>query len=100
MRLVEHNMDLGESIFVKCDCGCNVLEINSDEEYNQFNFTIWSSHGATKPLSKKERIRWCEQVMKTGKPWADYTIVNKKDAQRIVKFLNKYLLKYGKTKKD
>jgi hypothetical protein len=39
--------------------------------------------------------------MKTGNPWADHTIVTKKDAQRITKFITKYLkLKKPKMVKD
>lgn len=89
-----------ESIFIKCDCGaCNVIEFNSDIELETFNIAIWNPlHSGNRPMSKKERIRWCEHVMKTGKPWADHTIVNQKDAQRIVKFLTKKLTEYGKKK--
>ena len=90
-----------ESIFVKCNCGgCSTLEINSDDEYKEFYIAVWVQHPGTSPMSKKERIRWCEHVMKTGKPWADHTIVTQTDAQRIVKFLTKKLNKYGKTKKN
>jgi len=92
---------MGESIYVKCDCGgCSVLEINFDDwgDDPKFNFSLWVQHPGTRPMSKKERIRWCEQVMKNGKPWADHTIVTPEDAHRIVKFLNKYLTQHGKKK--
>jgi hypothetical protein len=83
-----------ESIFVKCECGgCSVLEFNYDDELKNFNVALWINHPGTRPMSKKERIRWCDHVMKTGKPWADHTIVTKKDAHRIAEFINKYLLK-------
>lgn len=88
-------MDIDDSIFIKCSCGgCNVLEINAnnfdEKEELQFNFSMWVAHSGERPLSKKERIRWCEHVMKTGKPWADHTIVTRKDARRIVEFMSKY----------
>lgn len=88
-----------ESLFVKCHCSCNVVEFEFDDLDNddiQFNISMWSNHYGLKPLSKKERIRWCDHVMKTGNPWADHTIVTKKDAQRIVQFLTKHI--NGKTK--
>lgn len=92
-----------ESIFVKCACGCSLLELNydnwCDDIEKQFYIALWESHPGSRPMSKKERIRWCEEVMKTGKPWADHTIVNIEDAQRIVKFLNKYIAQNGKNKK-
>lgn len=90
------------SLFIKCECGgCSVMEINFDsitDEHGQFNFALWVNHPGESPLSKKERIRWCEHVTKTGRPWADHTIVSPNDAQRIVDYLNKYL-KYGKKSK-
>lgn len=97
-------MDQGKSIFVKCNCSeCSILEINYDKfigDKGEFYFSIWVQHPGTRPMSKKERIRWCEHVMKTGQPWADHTIVSMKEAQRIAQFLNKYTSQYGKTKKD
>jgi hypothetical protein len=91
-----------KSIFVRCQCGgCSLLEINCDTFMNDnptFNMTMWVNHPGRTLISKKERIRWCERVMKTGNPWADHTIVSSEDAQRIVQFLTKYLHKHG-TKK-
>ena len=87
-----------ESIFLKCECCCNVIEVEYDPEVDQFYTTVWESSAGHKPLTKKERIRWCEHVMKTGRPWADHTIVNKQNARRLVKFLTKYL-DHGKAKR-
>jgi hypothetical protein len=88
---------MNDSIFVKCNCGsCNVVEFNIDEDLDCVNIAVWEPRSTAKPLPKKERIRWCDHVMKTGNPWADHTIVNRKDAERIVKFLTKYL-EHGKT---
>jgi hypothetical protein len=95
-----------ESLFVKCTCGgCSVLEINFDDDFGDdpsFNIALWIQHPGVRPMSKKERLRWCEHVMKTGKPWADHTIVSPHDAQRIANFLNKKLTKpqNGKAKRS
>ena len=89
---------MSDSIFIKCECGeCNVVEFNVDDELNYVNIAVWENRSTSNPLPKKERIRWCDHVMKTGNPWADHTIVSRKDAERIVKFLTKYL-EHGKTK--
>ena len=96
-------MTKSESIFIKCDCGgCSILEINSDkfdDSELQFNFSLWIQHPGRSIMSKKERIRWCDNLMKTGNLWADHTIVTKKDAQRIIKFLSTKLTEYGKKRK-
>ncbi len=96
-------MDEQDSIFVKCHCCCSVLEIYCDpieDEHYQFNVALWTDYAASRPLSKKERIRWCDHIMKTGKPWADHTIVSKEDAKRIADFLTKKLTQYGKKKSN
>ena len=89
---------MDDSIFIKCQCGgCSVLECNYDDFLDndelQFNFALWIAHSSNRPMSKKERIRWCDHVMKTGKPWADHIIVSNKDAQRLVNFITKHINK-------
>lgn len=92
-------MEHDPSVFIKCDCGgCSVLEVSFDKEYEQFNLAVWVYHPGEPALSKKERIRWCDRIMKTGRPWADHTIVNKQDAQRLAEFLKQHLPR-GKTSK-
>lgn len=86
----------GESMFVKCDCCCNLLEINFDFELKHFSIAMWTSGDGIRPLPKSERIRWCEHIMKTGNPWADHTIVSQQDARRIAKFVTKQLAQHGK----
>lgn len=88
-----------ESIFIKCDCTCNVLEVEYVPNERQFYAVLWDNGHTHTPLSRKERIRWCENIMKTGKPWADSTIVNKQNARRLVAFLNKYI-NHGKSKRS
>jgi hypothetical protein len=93
-------MEPEKSLFIKCNCGgCNVLEFNADDEMEQINVSIWFPSTGQSKLSKKERIRWCEHIMKTGNPWADHTIVNQQDAKRIVEFLTEQLNKYSEKTK-
>jgi len=94
-------MVIDESLFIKCECGgCNILEFEFDNEYGQFNISIWGSSYSQKPLSKKERIRWCDNITKTGMPWADHIIMSKTNAVRLTKFINKKLTQYGKANKN
>lgn len=90
-------MEKNNSIFLKCNCGCSVLEIEYIQDESQFYFSLWDNGHTRKPMTKKERLRWCDHVMKTGNPWADHIIVNKVNARRIVKFLTKHI-KYGDSK--
>jgi hypothetical protein len=93
-----------DSIFLKCQCGgCSLLEMNCDnEESQQFNVSIWKSHPGTRILSIKERIRWCWHILFKGNPWADHTILSKKDALKLSSFIIKHSKstnKYEKTKR-
>jgi hypothetical protein len=67
---------------------------------NDFNVSLWVSPDTRRPLSKKERQRWCDHIMKTGKPWADHTILNKQDARKIAEFILKTLDEYDKKEKE
>jgi len=95
--------DNSKSIFIKCNCGCGVLELEVDDFEDpviQFNISLWTQNINKLPMSKKERIQWCDHIMKTGNPWADHTIISVKDAKRIIDFLTRQLVKYGKKKQN
>ena len=79
-----------KSIFVKCICNCSVIEFQYNHDEESMDVSVWTSHPG-RILSHEERIRWCDHIMKTGDPWADYTIVNKEDAMRIAEYIKKHI---------
>lgn len=86
-----------KEIFVKCQCCCSALEISKDEEEDCFNVALWSYGPLGQQITSwHEKLRWCWNIIKTGMPWSDHTIVTKEDAARIVKFLNSKLNENGK----
>lgn len=78
------------SHFVKCTCTCQMLEA---EVYNYgdgdkgVNFVIWGRGRQGKKLSKKERIRWCQEIMKNGTLWADDIVATNNDARKLAEFI-------------
>lgn len=61
--------------FYECNCytegiGYSVID---DESWHELNLFMWSRgkyyHG--EPLSFRERLRWCWNVIKTGVPYTD-----------------------------
>jgi len=88
-----------KSHFVKCDCGCQQMEVERfDYSYptktgtivkdEGFNFTIWCRGRDGKRIyGWREKFRWCWNILKTGKPWADDIIVTNKRARGIAKFI-------------
>jgi hypothetical protein len=83
--------DESSSVFAKCDCCCSAIEVEFDEELDNFLVALWANGNTSRPLSTKERKRWCEHIMKTGNPWADHTILTKQSARRIAEFIIKKL---------
>jgi hypothetical protein len=57
------------------------------------NFVIWSRGRHGKKLNKKERIRWCQQIMKTGELWADDIIATNEDARKLAEFILQHVPK-------
>jgi len=95
----QNKIDNNDSIFVKCDCCCSTLEFFWDPEENKFEVSVWILPGSDRPLSQKERKRWCDHIMKTGKPWADHTILSPQNAQQLADYITNKLT-YAKDKKS
>lgn len=77
-----------ESIYLKCQCQSSMLECQYDDEFGDFNVTMWQ-RGRNSILSWANRIRWAFSILKTGCPWADDVILNKDDAQKLAKYIAK-----------
>jgi hypothetical protein len=88
------------SKFVKCTCGCNMLEVERYEESyihegnkvidRGWYFVIWGRFREGKKIwGLKERFRWCWNILKTGQPWADDIIATDKDARELAEFILK-----------
>lgn len=87
------------SFFVKCDCCCSMLEFRlDDDDDGQFEVSLWNSPGLTRPMPEEERVRWCKRIMETGDPWADHTILTKKNAKKLAEFILKEIQKPRKIK--
>lgn len=61
-------------VFIKCDCGTELLHIEKDEEYDDIYFSLW--YYGNQPLSIKGKLRWMWAVIK-GQPYPDTVIVSK-----------------------
>jgi hypothetical protein len=86
----EHGFDF-KSHFLKCECGCQVMEI---ERYDYkdgdqgFNFTIWNrGRDGKRIVGWKEKFRWCWRIIKTGNPWADDIIATNQNARGVAEFI-------------
>ena len=81
-------------LFVACSCRSEVLLIEYQEEYHDWNLAMYQSGvGNNNKLKFRERIRWAWNLLRTGKPFTDEVIFQREDIERIVSFLNKTIKK-------
>lgn len=84
-------MKKDKELFIKCECGSEVININKDPDFDEFYISIFRYRHLKPGL--KYRLRYCWHILKTGEPYKDETIINKESAKNIVKFLSKYINK-------
>lgn len=86
------------AVFIMCDCQGHALHIeryvwdDSDPKSPAwFDISIWDRSPATIPFSFRERLRWCWWILRKGRPWADYCIMNEEKAKKISEFIQSQL---------
>jgi hypothetical protein len=77
-----------KTIFLKCACYGHAIEVEYDEESDQYNISIWKYGIESDKLSFKERIRWAWRLFTRGNLWADEIILTAKSKEELVKFLS------------
>ena len=91
------------SHFTKCSCSGELFEIQYYKDYDdnvEFDLVMWEQGLGKRPLSWKERLRWCWHIFKTGDLWADYMIISPEDAQGIANFITKHNTKNNNANKN
>lgn len=77
------------SIFVKCDCGSESLNIEYDKTDESFYVSIWKYSNASSRLTWWDRLRFIWNILTTGKPYEDEIILSRDKAGLVSKFLDK-----------
>lgn len=86
-------MQENKSIQIKCACYGHALEVEKycyewkDGKDEGFNFAVWERGTSGKTLCWRERFRWCWNILKTGKPWADDIIATNEQAHSVAEFI-------------
>ena len=89
-----------ESLMVKCACHGEAIEVTywpNEDSPDEIWFSIWDQ-GFSRPLCWREKIRWCWNILRTGKPWTDNIIVNPEQAKQVADFINQHLQNVKTTK--
>jgi hypothetical protein len=77
------------NLFLSCLCSSHVLQATVDEDKN-VEISIWQL-GRTRSLSWKERLRWIWRILRTGDPWADQILIDRKQGKSLEQFLKQNL---------
>ena len=76
-----------KSIFIKCGCGGEGMGVDYDAEDKLYYFSYWSCGLSNKPLSWREKIRYCWNVLSKGKAFNDEIILNKEQINKLENFI-------------
>jgi len=75
-----------ESEFLICECyshGLLVEKFDDEEVY----LSLFERGLSGRTLGWSERLRWCWQILRYGKPWSDFLILNAENQKKLKEFL-------------
>lgn len=78
------------SLFSMCDCKNEILYMEYDHEIKLVDVCIFKSGYSTR-MSLKDRFRYIWNVLVTGKPYADQTMLNLEQIRDIKNFCDTIL---------
>ena len=81
------------SLKLKCDCSCEMLEIEryyEDENDKGFHFALWHMYRDNN-MAWPDRLRWAWKILKTGNLWADSIILSDEKTKELGEFINNKL---------
>ena len=78
-----------EKLFV-CSCYAEALSMEYDPEFKEIFLSVWYL-GKQRPLSIRERFRYCWQILFKGEPFSDQLILDKETAKALKEELEKYI---------
>ena len=80
------------SLKLKCDCSCEMLEIErvNDEFEKNFYISIWQKYRDNN-MSWPNRIKWAWKIFKTGNLWADSIILSDEKTKELGEFIDNKL---------
>lgn len=77
-----------DSIFLICDCYEHGLLVEKYNNETEVSLSLFERGLSGRILSWSERLRWCWQIIRYGKPWSDFIILNEEKQKQLKKFLN------------
>ena len=76
-----------DSVFLICDCFSHGLLVEKFEGEEEVSLSLFERGLNGRILSWSSRLRWCWQILRYGKPWSDFVILNTENQKRLKDFL-------------
>ena len=75
-----------ESKFLICDCYSHGLLVEKFDD-EELCLSLFERGLSGRTLGWSERLRWCWQILRHGKPWSDFIILNAENQKKLKEFL-------------
>ena len=76
-----------DSEFLICDCYSHGLLIERLHDGEEVCLSLFERGLSGRTLGWSERLKWCWQILRYGKPWSDYVILNTENQKKLKEFL-------------
>lgn len=77
-----------DSTFLICDCFSHGLLIERFKDEDEVSISMFERGLEGRILTWKERLIWCWQIIRHGRPWSDFVILNTENQKKLKEFLN------------
>ena len=74
------------SEFFICDCYSHGLLVEKFDD-EEVCLSLFERGLSGRTLGWLERLRWCWQILRHGKPWSDFIILNAENQKKLKEFL-------------
>ena len=82
-----------DELHITCACHTHELHFEKDfDEYDMWYISFWQ-RGYAEDTSWKYRLKCIWQILKTGRPYGDEVILEKKDLLELQEYINSQILK-------
>tara|TARA_R110000868_G_scaffold329126_1_gene589946 strand:+ start:26 stop:307 length:282 start_codon:yes stop_codon:yes gene_type:complete len=76
-----------DSIFLICDCFEHGLLVEKFKDEDEVSISLFERGLRGRILGWRERLRWCWQILRHGRPWSDFVILNTDNQKSLKEFL-------------
>lgn len=76
-----------DSEFLICDCYSHGLLVERLDDEEELCLSLFERGLDGRILSWSSRLKWCWQILRYGKPWSDYVILNTENQKKLKEFL-------------